>query len=322
MRYLNSTRTPSVRLYVYLLLFFGCATNLYTAAALPVTEPDSKGLATRSANTLVPRDRTVTVNWKKLRGAVEVSLDQRWNQRTKERLENGIKLELKDRFSVEVTGFSTDPLTWTGELEAYFEYADGGSFKYGMVKKQEAAARSVYTITIYDSDPSNSKNQPRTLSSFNVEIPHTFVVRTSLESKESGSHAKVFKTEIVDFFNEKFGQSFPPTYPNTNAPRRGPKMELQMDDVLFIGMDDVSSSGTTKFDVISSTGDISYVQRGTIKHVGIASGKLNYNLELTLKSPKSGDSDSKVSTQFSISAQRRSYTGSVPGTSIVPPGSS
>ncbi|KAJ3774854.1 hypothetical protein FB446DRAFT_450665 [Lentinula raphanica] len=40
MRYLTSSRTPSMRLLAYLLFFFGCASNLYTAA-LPVTDAES-----------------------------------------------------------------------------------------------------------------------------------------------------------------------------------------------------------------------------------------------------------------------------------------
>ncbi|KAJ3738060.1 hypothetical protein EV360DRAFT_90878 [Lentinula raphanica] len=66
MRYLTSSRTPSMRLFAYycLLLFFGYASNLFTAA-LPAIEPDSKELITRPTNGLVPRanDETVQITW-------------------------------------------------------------------------------------------------------------------------------------------------------------------------------------------------------------------------------------------------------------------
>ncbi|KAJ3838513.1 hypothetical protein F5878DRAFT_619328 [Lentinula raphanica] len=66
MRILNPLRTPSMRLFAYLLLFFGCALNLFTAA-LPVTDAESKEIVTRSTTGLAPRapavDQTVQLTW-------------------------------------------------------------------------------------------------------------------------------------------------------------------------------------------------------------------------------------------------------------------
>ncbi|KAJ3776490.1 hypothetical protein FB446DRAFT_291504 [Lentinula raphanica] len=235
MRYLTSTRTPSVRLYAYLLLFFGCATNLYTAA-LPVTEPDS-GLAAPSASALVPRDGTlVRVEWKNdNEQATGLTSDERWNDFTMKCLQNVIETNLGKQWSdgKKVGQFLGKPMwnKWQqkdsdGDSEhpaatAYFQYLLVNSYEYGQVLAKQLQFRSEYYFTRYKSVQAEKVGEP-----FSISLQHTYVVRTSRRVNEQGSHAQAYKDAIVDSFNEFFGP-FPSIQPtNDRQPKLGREAQL------------------------------------------------------------------------------------------------
>ncbi|KAJ3776489.1 hypothetical protein FB446DRAFT_721154 [Lentinula raphanica] len=278
MRILNPLRTPSMRLFAYLLLFFGCASNLFTAA-LPVTQPDSNGAVTRPANAsaLVPRDNKhlVPVMWTTF-GESESKdkshiLSQDLYSLVKTILQKEIEKALKEKFNIDVLDFFGD-LKWTTESKAYFTFSDiqHKTFvhvpdnKYGMLY-QESLSNGLfirYTITLYDSLPKNDAQPQRVGKPDRFDMPLTFVLfepepdQQAVEAHE-GENGGGQKSPEFEKFEEEIVEGFISI---------GAK-SLTSKAVMFIGTktgkpDD--SPGFTSFRILSPVDTLSTLTRGII----------------------------------------------------------
>ncbi|KAJ3713322.1 hypothetical protein C8R42DRAFT_684793 [Lentinula raphanica] len=267
MQILNPLRTPSMRLFAYLLLFFGCASNLFTAA-LPVTQPDSNGAVTRpagNASALVPRDNKhlVPVMWTTF-GESESKdkshiLSQDLYSLVKTILQKEIEKALKEKFNIDLLDFFGD-LKWTTESKAYFTFSDiqHETFvhvpdnKYGMLY-QESLSNGLfirYTITLYDSLPRNDAQPQRGVGEPDrFDMPLTFVL---FEGENGGGQKslefKKFEEEIVEGFISIGAKS------------------LTSKAVMFIGTKTgkPDDSGISKFRILSPVDTLSTLTRGRI----------------------------------------------------------
>ncbi|KAJ3745905.1 hypothetical protein EV360DRAFT_76500 [Lentinula raphanica] len=219
-----------MHLVAYLLLFIGCASNLYTLA-LPVAEADS-GVISRSANELVPRDsgnKPIIVEWS-TRGHEGTGIDNKMRDVVTRIFEEQVARSIVELFSTRKKKIDPRSITFRRFIswisvpgqpnlqKAYFRIhglsSDETPRPYGRIDKMLLEYMDQYLLYLYPDEPPLTDEEPKedAINGISGAIPYVIVSfegsgGTGTSEFVPTIRANDYKNRIVDALDRQFYQN-------------------------------------------------------------------------------------------------------------------
>ncbi|KAJ3713321.1 hypothetical protein C8R42DRAFT_646981 [Lentinula raphanica] len=273
--------------YYCLLLFFGCASTLFTAA-LPVTDTESMGvdtlsalvprvgerivappvtadsesMATHSSSALVPRAvEEIKAEWT-LFGRRAIPIDQNIYTLLTELFQKAVETSLRQYIKKDLRVSFTGAIAWNLDSQASFHVTrDAGAPFIGLIAlENDHRQHGLHYRLTFSDDPDLADSDAKVYYTRPFVIPNMVVV-TFHSGAEAASNIEAveFKRNIIEFFSVV-----------------SPEAQLTEDLIKFSGAIKESQDRTTQFYINSLTrqaGALADVVKGEIQYKGKYKGR-------------------------------------------------